>query len=82
MYILEKNTERFLCEIKKYENFSLIYFNIRSTSSTSEKLHNFLVKCSNFFNISSVAETNSFNITCVEKHGLKTRISKTIQTFI
>ena len=43
----------------------MIYFNIRSTSSTSEKLRNFFVKCSNSFSISSGAETNSFNITCV-----------------
>ena len=48
-YVLEENVKRYLCDIKKYDNLSLIYVNIRSMNSNFEKLHDLLLNCSNSF---------------------------------
>ena len=56
-YVLEENVKRYLCDIKKYDNLSLIHVNIRSMNSSFEKLHNLLLNCSNSFNIICVTET-------------------------
>ena len=32
-YILEQDVKRYLCDIKKFDNLSLIHFNIRSMNS-------------------------------------------------
>ena len=37
-YVLEKNVKRYLYDIKKYDNFSLIHVNMRSINSNFEKL--------------------------------------------
>ena len=41
-YVLEENVKRYLCDIKKYDNLSLIHVNIRSMNSNFEKLHDLL----------------------------------------
>ena len=56
-YVLEENVKRYLCDIKKYDNLSLIHVNIRSMNSNFEKLHDLLLNCSNSFNIICVTET-------------------------
>ena len=56
-YVLEENVKRYLCDIKKYENLSLIHVNIRSMNSNFEKLHDLLLNYSNSFNIICVTET-------------------------
>ena len=45
-YVLERNVERYLCDIKKYDNLSLIHVNIRSMNSNFEKLHDLLLNFS------------------------------------
>ena len=55
-YVLEENVKRYLCDIKKYDNLSLIHVNIRSMNSNFEKLHDLLLNCSNSFNIICVTE--------------------------
>ena len=54
-YVLEEFVKRYLCDIKKYGNLSLIHVNIRN--SNFEKLHHLLLNCSNSFNIICVTET-------------------------
>ena len=56
-YILEENVKRYLCDIKKYDNFSLIHVNISNMNSNFEKLQDLLLRCSNSFNIICVTET-------------------------
>ena len=56
-YVLEENVKRYLCDIKKYDNLSLIHVNIRSMNSNFEKLHDLFLNCSNSFNIICVIET-------------------------
>ena len=56
-YVLEENIKRYLCDIKKYDNLSLIHVNVRSMNSNFEKLHNLLLNWSNSFNIICVTET-------------------------
>ena len=55
-YGLEENVKRYLCNIKKYDNFSLIQVNIRSLNSNFEKLHDLFLNCSNSLNIICVTE--------------------------
>ena len=38
-YVLEENVKRYLCDIKKYCNVSLIHVNISSMHLNFEKLH-------------------------------------------
>ena len=56
-YVLEENVKRYLCNIKKYGNLSLIHVDIKSMYSISEKLNDLLLNCSNSFNIICVNET-------------------------
>ena len=56
-YALEENVKRYLCDIKKYDSLSLNYVNIRSMNSNFDKLHDFLLSCSDSFNIINVTET-------------------------
>ena len=56
-YVLEENVKRYLCDIKKYDNLSLIHVNIRSMNSNFENLHDLLINCSNSFNLICVTET-------------------------
>ena len=56
-YVLEENVKRYLRDIKKYDNHSLIHVNIRSMDSNFEKLHDLLLNSSNSFNIICVIET-------------------------
>ena len=56
-YILEENVKSYLCDIKKYDNLSLIHVNIRSMNSNFEKLHDLLLNCSNSFNVICGTET-------------------------
>ena len=56
-YVLEDNVKRYFCDIKKYDNLSLIHVSIRSMNSNFEKLHDLLLNCSNSFNIICVTET-------------------------
>ena len=56
-YVLEENVKRYLCNIKKYGNLSLIHVDIKSMYSISEKLNDLLLNCSNSFNIICVTET-------------------------
>ena len=60
-YVLEDNVKRYLCDIKKYENLSLIHVNIKSMNSNFETLYDLLLNCSYFFNIICVTETWSTN---------------------
>ena len=53
------NVKRYLCDINKYGNLSLIHVNIRSMNSNFEKLHDLLLNFSNSFNIICVTETSS-----------------------
>ena len=53
-HVLEENVKRYLCDIKKYGNISLIHVNNRSMNS---KFHDLLLNCSNSFNIFCVTET-------------------------
>ena len=55
-YILEKNVKRFLCNIKKYDNLSLIHVNIKSINSNFEKLHDLLLNSSNSFHIICITD--------------------------
>ena len=55
-YVLEENVKRYLCDIKEYDNLSLIHVNIRSMNPNFEKLHDLLINCSNSFNIIGVTE--------------------------
>ena len=57
LYVLEENVKRYLCDIKEYDNLSLIHVNIRSMNSNFEKLHDLLLNCSNSFNMICVTET-------------------------
>ena len=57
LYVLEENVKRYLCDIKEYDNLSLIHVNIRSMNSNFEKLCDLLLNCSNSFNIICVTET-------------------------
>ena len=57
LYALEKNVKRYLYDIKKYGNLSLIHVNIKSMNSNFEKLHDRLLNCSNSLNIICVTET-------------------------
>lgn len=50
-YFLQKNTKRYLCDIEKHENLSLIHVSIRSMNSFFEKLRDFLINCSNSANL-------------------------------
>lgn len=50
-YFLEENTKRYLCDIEKHENLSLIHVSIRSMSSFFGKLRDFLINCSNSANL-------------------------------
>ena len=50
-YVLEVNVKRYLCDIKKYDNLSVIRVNIRGMNSSFKKLHDVLLNCSNSFNI-------------------------------
>ena len=63
-YLLEENVKSYLCDIKKYDNLSLIHVNIRGMNSNFEKFHGLLLNC-----------WNSFNITCVTETLTLTRIS-------
>ena len=56
-YVLEENIKRYLCDIKKYDNFFLIHVIIRSINSNFEKQHDLLLNCSKSFNIICVTET-------------------------
>ena len=56
-YVLEENVKRYLCNIKEFDNLSLIHVNIKSLNSNVEKLHHLLLNCSNSFNIICVTET-------------------------
>ena len=56
-YVKEENVKRYLCDIKKHDNLSLIHVNIRSTNSNFEKLHDLLLNSSISFNIICVTET-------------------------
>ena len=47
-YVLEENVKRYFCDIKKYDNLSLIHVNIRSMNSNFEKLYD-LLKLFEFF---------------------------------
>ena len=55
-YVSEENVKRYLYDIKKYDNLSLIHVNIRSMNSNFEKLHYLLLNCSKSFNIICVTE--------------------------
>lgn len=50
-YFLQENTKRYLCDIEKHENLSLIHVSIRSMSSFFGKLRDFLINCSNSANL-------------------------------
>ena len=56
-HVLEENVKRYLCDMKKYDNLSLIPVNIKSMNSNFEKLHVLLLNCSNSFNIICVTDT-------------------------
>ena len=56
-HVLEENVKRCLCDMKKYDNLSLIHVNIRSMNSNFEKLHDLFLNRSNSFNIICVTET-------------------------
>ena len=56
-HVLQENTKRYLCDIEKHENLSLMYFNIRSMNSNFGKLHDSHIKCSNSVNRICVTET-------------------------
>ena len=56
-YLFEEETEKYLYDLKKYENLSLIHINIRSMNSNFEKLWELLVNCSNSFNVICITET-------------------------
>ena len=58
-HVLEENVKRYLCDIKKYDNLSLIHVNIRSMNSNLEKLHDLFLNRSNSFNIICVTEACS-----------------------
>ena len=58
-YILEENIKRYLCDIKKYDNLSLIHVNLRIKNSNFENLHGPFLNCSNSFNIICLTETGS-----------------------
>ena len=55
-YVFEQTFKRYLCHIKKHGNLSLIHVHIKSIDSNFEKQHNFLLNCS-----------DSFNMICVTK---------------
>ena len=57
MIVLEENVKRYLCDIKKDDNLSLIHVNIRNMNSDFEKLHDLLLNCTNSLNIICVTET-------------------------
>ena len=57
LYVLEENVKRYLCDIKKDDNLSLIHVNIRNMNSDFEKLHDLLLNCTNSLNIICVTET-------------------------
>ena len=57
LYVLENYVKRYLRDIKKDDNLSLIHVNIRNMNSNFEKLHDLLLNCSNSFNIICVTET-------------------------
>ena len=56
-YVLYENVKRYLCDINKYGNLSLIHVNTRSMNSNFKKLNDFLLSCPNSFNIVCVTET-------------------------
>ena len=56
-YILGENVKTYLCDIKNYDNLSLIDVNLRSMHSNFENLHDVLLSCSNSFNIICLTET-------------------------
>lgn len=69
-YVLEENTKRYLCDIEKHENLSLIYVNIRrSMNFNFQKLLDFLINCLNSINLICVTGTWSTGKDC--KDNLK-----------
>ena len=48
-YVLEESVKRYLCNVKKYDNLSLIHVNIRNMNSNFEKLHDLCFKMFKFF---------------------------------
>ena len=56
-HVLEENVKRYYCDIKKYDNLSLIYVNIRSIHSKFDKFLDLPLNRSNCFNIICVNDT-------------------------
>ena len=56
-YVLEVNVKRYLCDIKKYDNLSVIRVNVRGMNSSFKKFHDLLLISSNSFNIICGPET-------------------------
>ena len=66
-YFLQENTKRYLCDIEKHENLSLIHVNIRSMNSNFGKLCNFVINCSSSVNQICVTETWCTEKDCKKK---------------